>query len=80
MSGEMRVRVFEKDEGVPQRRESLQLGGDAIDVSTGEEQESRGHRDAEGDEEHRHHEHRHVCLATSGGDASAIPKHTTYAA
>ena len=39
MSGEMRVRVFEKDEGVPQRRESLQLGCDAIDVSTREEQE-----------------------------------------
>ena len=68
MSGEMRVRVFEEHEGVSQCRESLQLGGDAIDVSTGEEQEPSRHRDAESEEEHRHHEHRQACLATSGGD------------
>ena len=50
MSREMRVRVFEKDERVPQRWESLQPGGDAIDVSAGEEQQSRSHGETEADE------------------------------
>ena len=68
LSCEMRVRVLEKDERVPQRPETLQLRGDSIDVSTREEQEPGGDRDAEGEEEHRDQKHGQARLASAGGD------------